>query len=261
MTFQIVSDLHLEAPAAYDLFEIPARAPFLALLGDIGNVKDAGLFSFLETQLGVFQVVFFLLGNHEPYHTNWTSAKERIHAFSQRVADRPGLGTFVFLDNSRFDVSDQVTVLGCTLFSRILREQENRVSFGVNDFIHMDDWTVEQHSEKHAADLAWLNSQIAQIAAAEPTRQIVVFTHHSPTFLPEAIAPAHANSPISSAFASDLSAEPCWTSPQVKLWAFGHTHHNCRFQSGQKTLLTNQRGYYFAQAAGFDPAFTITIAE
>lgn len=47
-SFQILSDLHLEAPKAYDLFDIVPKAPYLALLGDIGNVKDDGLFIFLE---------------------------------------------------------------------------------------------------------------------------------------------------------------------------------------------------------------------
>jgi len=38
MAVQIVSDLHLETPKAYDIFEIEPKAPVLALLGDIGNI-------------------------------------------------------------------------------------------------------------------------------------------------------------------------------------------------------------------------------
>ncbi|QPG94137.1 hypothetical protein C2857_004943 [Epichloe festucae Fl1] len=40
MDIQIFSDLHLESPKAYDLYNIPPKAPYLALalLGDIGNV-------------------------------------------------------------------------------------------------------------------------------------------------------------------------------------------------------------------------------
>ncbi|KAF2995302.1 hypothetical protein E8E14_003829 [Neopestalotiopsis sp. 37M] len=36
MSIQTISDLHLETPKAYDVHEIPAKAPYLALLGDIG---------------------------------------------------------------------------------------------------------------------------------------------------------------------------------------------------------------------------------
>lgn len=64
--FQILSDLHLESPSAYDVFKVSPKAPFLALLGDIGVVKDAGFIAFIQTQLRQFQIVFFLLGNHEP---------------------------------------------------------------------------------------------------------------------------------------------------------------------------------------------------
>jgi hypothetical protein len=38
MAVQILSDLHSEAPKAYDVFNILPKAPYLALLGDIGNV-------------------------------------------------------------------------------------------------------------------------------------------------------------------------------------------------------------------------------
>lgn len=70
MSVQIVADLHLEAPKAYDFFNITPRAPYLALLEDIGNVvphKD-DLFDFLLRQLGQFKIVFFVPGKHEPYH-------------------------------------------------------------------------------------------------------------------------------------------------------------------------------------------------
>ena len=71
--FQILSDLHLDEPSAYDVFTLPAQAPYLVLLGDIGRVQDDGLFLFLETQLRQFHTVFFLLGNHEPYDSDWTT--------------------------------------------------------------------------------------------------------------------------------------------------------------------------------------------
>lgn len=40
MAIQILSDLHLEAPKAYDVFDIISKAPYLALLNDIGNVAS-----------------------------------------------------------------------------------------------------------------------------------------------------------------------------------------------------------------------------
>jgi len=57
-TFQILSDLHLETPSVYDVFKVSPKAHFLALLGDIGVVRDAGFIPFIQTQLRQFQIVF-----------------------------------------------------------------------------------------------------------------------------------------------------------------------------------------------------------
>ena len=70
--------------------------------------------------------------------------------------------------------------------------------------------------------------------------------------------PRHAESAITSAFSTELSGEACFRSGKVKVWAFGHTHYTCDFAmeredgAGPLRLVTNQRGYYFAQAKGFD---------
>ena len=270
VSFQILSDLHLESPAAYDIFDIPTKATHLALLGDIGNVRDSGFFPFIEAQLRKFRTVFFLLGNHEPYHSSWAEVKRQIDKFSREVGQRAesdptsGLGKFVFLDQTRYDVSDDVTVLGCTLYSHVSAEQEGRVSFGLNDFYYINNWTIGNHNNAHAVDLAWLNNQVATISTSEPGRKIVIFTHHSPTTRhPRAVDPAHSGSAIGSGFASDLSGEECWKNAKVCMWAFGHTHFNFDFavQEGndhEKRIVSNQRGYYFKQARNFDVEKVVT---
>ncbi|EEP81350.1 predicted protein [Uncinocarpus reesii 1704] len=271
VSFQVLSDIHLEAPAAYDIFDIPAKATCLALLGDIGNIRDPGFFPFIETQLRKFRTVLFLLGNHEPFHSSWAEVRRQLNEFAREVAQRAerdptlGLGQFVFLDQTRYDVSDEVTVLGCTLYSHVVPEQEERVSFGLNDFYYIDGWTIASHNDAHAADLAWLNDQVATISNSEPRRRIVIFTHHSPiTQDPRAIDPVHSGSPISSGFASDLSEEECWRNANVCMWAFGHTHFNFDFMAEEgtgytKRIVSNQRGYYFKQAGDFDVEKVVTV--
>ncbi|KAH8645533.1 hypothetical protein BGZ60DRAFT_424983, partial [Tricladium varicosporioides] len=256
-TIQILSDLHLETPKSYDVFEIIPTSPYLALLGDIGCVKDEEYFIFLEQLLSNYKIVFLLLGNHEPYHSDWTNAKQKIRKFEQEVRENKAsqnLASFVFLDQTRFDLSPKLTILGCTLFSKILPSQMNDVSFGLNDFYHIQDWTVEQHNEAFAADLAWLNSEVTLIMDNEPERRVIILTHYSPSISPAVVDPVHSQSRISSGFASDLSGELCWTSGNVVVWAFGHTHFNCDFveEGSGKRVVTNQRGYYFQQAVRFD---------
>jgi predicted phosphodiesterase len=68
MHIQILSDLHLEmGRQGYGpdyQYDIPVRAEYLALLGDIGSTLDDRLFEWLKTQLKLFKVVYFVLGNH-----------------------------------------------------------------------------------------------------------------------------------------------------------------------------------------------------
>ena len=257
MHLKILSDLHLEAPVAYEVFKIsPDGVHHLALLGDIGHAKDPGLFQFLSQQLLQFAVVFFILGNHEPYHNDWAHAIAKFTEFSEEISSsqrphNPNLGEFVLLNRTRYDISSSVTVLGCTLFSRISPEQHDNVSFGMNDFYYIEDWSVEKHCEAHDLDVARLNDQVSTISSAEPHRTVVILTHYCPTKDLRTIDPAHGNSNISSGFSTDLTDHECWKSPSVKLWAFGHTHFNCDFKEREKRIFSNQRGYYFAQAASF----------
>lgn len=81
-----------------------------------------------------------------------------------------------------------------------------------------------------------------------PVAFTVIATHHSPTLDPRTIDPGYQGSSISSAFATDMSRDNCWTSPAVKVWAFGHTHYNCGFrdEATGKLVVANQRGYYCA---------------
>src|SRR5690242_18460127 len=70
---QVLSDLHLESPSAYDIFEVEPAAEYLALAGDTGRVKDAGLIAFLRKHLAKFKIIFFVIGNHEPYLSSWAT--------------------------------------------------------------------------------------------------------------------------------------------------------------------------------------------
>lgn len=58
--FQVILDLHLETSQLYD-FDIKQTAPNIALLGDIGQVIDDGVFIFLERLLSKYWNVFYLL--------------------------------------------------------------------------------------------------------------------------------------------------------------------------------------------------------
>ncbi|PMD49079.1 hypothetical protein L207DRAFT_414686 [Hyaloscypha variabilis F] len=270
MAVQILSDLHLEAPKAYDVFNITPKAPYLALLGDIGNIVShkGDCLAFLTRQLHQFRAVLFIPGNHETYHSNWPETLEILLAFEKDVSSNASLGDFILLDRAAYQLPDtNVLILGCSLFSSIAPENHMAVSHGLNDFFVTNDWDVDSHNEAHKRDLAWLNSRVAELEIEQSDVRIMIFTHWSPSTDVRAVDPRHATSSISSAFSTDLSEEKCFQSDKVKLWAFGHTHYNCDFivkrkgGAGALRLLANQRGYYFAQADGYDGEKTVDISD
>lgn len=212
---QILSDLHLEFPSAYDLFDIPAQAPYLALLGDIGNVKDDNLFTFIKAQLAKLQIVFFLwvtmsriVPIGQPCGTECKPSLTR--STRKETSRKPKTRRVRFPESNPARSLFDVTILGCTLYSQVTKAQEDHVSFGLNDFYHIRDWTVEDHCAAHQSDLEWLNQQVSEIVRSDPHRKIVVFTYHSPVAGDScAVDPVHANSPISPVFATDLTGSTC----------------------------------------------------
>ena len=109
--------------------------------------------------------------------------------------------------------------------------------------------------------MEWFDSQVETISRDKPARKVVILTHHLPTIYWESVNPKYENSTISSGFSTDLNDRTCWKNDKVKVWAFGHTHYNCDYvdDGTQKRVVTNQRGYYFAQAEGFEDGKIIEI--
>ncbi|KAK6527003.1 hypothetical protein TWF281_010199 [Arthrobotrys megalospora] len=258
---QVVSDLHLEAAFQYDAYELDPTAPYLALLGDIGNTRDPGLLRFLKQMLRQYELVFYVAGNHEPYHSDWDSTHSNLSEFANLVNTDPevGSGRLIYMNQTRYDITTDVTILGCVLFSAIDPMYMTDVRTNLNDFYNIRGWTVENHCSNHYSDLAWLNAQVSRIAAEEPARKIVIFTHYCPTS--DATEPKYKTSRITSGFTTDMSNEECWKAENVRVWAFGHTHFNYDVveEDTGKRIIANQRGYVFSLARGFVPGKTIEV--
>jgi hypothetical protein len=284
---QIMSDLHLETPRflpMYSDFHFDPKSTYLCLLGDIGSIHDNRLFHFLELQLQRFDIVFYVIGNHESYqdedsgsfkqqNNTYPAALSKMERFEASViaqrntalksSDNTPFGQFVLLNRRRFDLTENVTVLGCTLFSNIADSQKSAVSLFVSDFSKISEWTTDSHNSAHRVDLEWLNNEVDAISRNEPHRSIAVFTHYSPTSSPEANDPEEFEDPhgVQSAFVTNLEREVCWTSPSVKLWAFGHTHFNCDFVDPKvgTRVVANQRGYGREEAFDFEAEKVVVV--
>ena len=239
-----MSDLHLEVGQQYADFLIPAKAPYLILAGDIGRLKDYQPYlGFLIRQCNHFSKVFLVLGNHEFFGIS--------HAEGLRLARRlqvePGcIGKLHVMSRDRVDMesSSALTLLGCTLHSSIPSDAKALVQMKVNDFKHIEGWTVDDHNSEHQRDLEWLQREIQAIRSekSQIKRSILVITHHAPTTKGTS-RPSDLANPWNCAFSTDLLAHKALADTQ--LWVLGHTHFSCDFKQGHTRVVSNQRGYIF----------------
>ncbi len=236
VTFQVISDTHLEFNAEPPAFPVTAR--FLLLCGDIG-VPGKRYYAFLRAQSERYERVFVVYGNHEYYGGSSTDDP------SPATVGPPNV---VFLDRGAADAGG-VTVLGATLWSEVTDAVFARLA---DKTIRMDGarLTAARVREMHARDVAWLRESIA--AAPGP---VLVMTHHAPVMA--ANAGKYAVSPFKSAFATELQH---LFAPNVKAWAFGHTHIAFDETIDGVRLVANGYGYSDEIGKiGFDAAKVITI--
>ncbi|KAA1478524.1 Ser/Thr protein phosphatase superfamily protein [Dentipellis sp. KUC8613] len=263
MKIQLLSDLHLECERSnaepgkeFYHYEFPAAAEYLALLGDVGCTFQEEMFDWLRAQLPRFKRILFVPGNHEPYRSTIAESQARLKAFEHETN-----GRFILLNQTRYDLSPTVTVLGCTLWAALDPEYIDILSWALQDFKRIDDFNPETFVAMHRADVCWLNATIAQIAQDEPQRKVIVFTHHAPT-IEGTTDPKFSgtNHPTNSAFATELTKETCWTAGNVTLWACGHTHWCCDLVRSGVRVVSNQRGYRDG-GEGYDPTKVLVLED
>lgn len=243
--FQVLSDLHLEINQQYPSFEIPVCANSLILAGDVGRLADYDRYlEFLQKQTERFEIVFLVLGNHEFYKESFTMGLEK----AKQLEREPSLnGRLILLHQRRYDIPDShVTILGCTLWSKVPNEARDIVKSKIQDFRQIQDWTVDDHNAAHDADHAWLLREIQSICEEnqklrkqDQPRTILVVTHHAPS-LRKTSSPRNENNPWSCAFGTDLLSH---TAVGVKVWVFGHTHYTTEFVYRGTNVVSNQREY------------------
>lgn len=252
-TFQIQSDLHLEVGQQYSSFIIPPSAPYLILAGDIGRLIDYEPYlAFLAEQTAKFEKVFLTLGNHEFYGLSFLAGLEKARQLEKEAVLN---GRLTLLHQRRFDIpNSNIAILGCTLWSAVPVEAREVVRTKVKDFEEIKGWTVDDHNASHKADLVWLRNEALNIQQqnksrlkGEQARNILVVTHHAPS-IQETSSPKNIGNPWTSAFATDLLGDDCWS--ELKAWVFGHTHFTTQFEKNGIKVLSNQRGYVLPGSLG-----------
>jgi len=270
LTFQIISDIHLEINQKESANNIPVTAEYLALLGDIGRPHKQNYTEFLQVMSTRYKKVFVIAGNHEyynekknPYHIQFKRTMNDQRKCIKKVCQR--IPNVIFLDNSRYDLEDY-RILGTTLWTYIPERYQNRISMLINDYEHI---YIDQEEKRrltpadvnnmHTYAKNWLQQEIK--TAKEDNKKVIIFTHHSP-LRPDpnrteylTCDPKYINDQTNYAYCADLSS---LFDPVIKLWGFGHTHYPCDFIYGQTRVLSNPRGYY-NQVKTYNPGYVYII--
>jgi len=235
MTFQYVSDLHLEFPKNREFLAahpIEPVADVLLVAGDIVPFcemeKHHDFFDYLSDN---FEKTYWVPGNHEYYGFDLA---DKCGTFNEAIRHN------VFLVNNMSLVIHEIKLIFSSLWSRISKGNAATIQQQLNDFRNINyknkPLTVADYNGYHKESLHFLERELS--LSMHPKK--VVVTHHVPTF--RNYPANYLDSPISEAFATEL--DDLIESTQPVYWIYGHHHYNTRdFNIGNTWLLTNQLGY------------------
>lgn len=246
MQFQFASDLHLEFVTGTIDQIIEPSAPYLALLGDIGYPFSDIYQEFIGWCSKMFTKIFIISGNHE-YYVQHISARPTMNEIDNQIQKVCSLyPNVIFLNNSLCQLTDDIIILGTTLWSFIPPNDRPIIKHFMNDYRNiyaLNDTgkhrilvTPVDTTSIHVENVKWLNEQLNQ----HTNKTIIVLTHHLPSF--KLINEKYANEPSNSGFASNLD-HLMENHTNIKYWLCGHTHSCAKVMIGSTTCLINPCGY------------------
>lgn len=233
---QIISDLHLEfmkkLPKFLKYFK-KSDAEYLFLAGDIGYPQyphyNRGLFyQFISWCTDNYKKVFYILGNHEAYKTDYNLVRESI---KQIEKEKPN---FIFLEKGVISELENIKVIGCTLWSDIEIDAYYNMNDRHNIIINGQKLERIDLIKMHKDDKLWLEQNVDS--------NTIVMTHHLPSFdLIHTDFRKEEYKKYNTGYASNLDNIVC----HAKLWIYGHTHKSSDvILSNITRCICNPYGYY-----------------
>lgn len=251
---QIASDLHLECwPNPVDNWQdfLTPSAPYLALVGDICEVRHKELWcGFIQQLIPYWKHIFIVNGNHE-YYGGTVSKALRLQ--SSWIEEYKWSKTVHVLEKTGFDINEHVRVIGCTLWSRVPVWAERQVTEEINDYEQIHQCTVQDTNQWHEESVRWLFDEIDN-----SQKFLIVITHYAP-LMKKTSSPEYEEKElrmVNHAFASDLNG---LLQPPVMLWVFGHTHYVTDFfQPNGVRVVSNALGYQENEEYKIDKVVDLT---
>lgn len=249
MTYQIVSDLHIEYKndeILNPLDFITPKADILILAGDIGSLyKFKQLKSFLEQICPHFKATIYVPGNHEFYHQDGYKHQSLENLTIQLHSLQHQIKKLFILQQSHI-IIDDICFVGCTLWSKCLINIPRYI-------VRIPDMNTLIYIKKHDSDVNFLKKMIAWNNTNPNQKKMVVVTHHCPT---EKVLCANTKKDkFKSLYVSDL--EYLINKENVHTWICGHIHQNFDFMLNGTRVVGNQKGKPKDRIEDFSKEFVV----
>lgn len=249
---QFLSDIHLEFLKKENIPKLTPVAPYLALLGDIGNPFQENYKLFIDTVSKQFEHVFVISGNHEYYQLdedfqNMENIDKQIEQITKEYKN------VHYLNNKIYELGN-IIILGSTLWTHTPDYMKKKVTLSMNDYryIFQDDEliTTDMTNKWNDEAVIWLMEQIKKFA----DKDIIILTHHGPSY--EMLNPIYEGDTLNCAFANKLDK---MIQPPIKAWLSGHTHGCVDKKINSVMCMSNCLGYEDEFVKGFDPEKCVEI--
>ena len=242
MKVRLLSDVHLEF-GDYD----PGQGDVLVLAGDICVAESyENYHDFFVKCVENYNKVFYILGNHEHYHSTWGEAFWKLH---------DNLPKEVTLLNNTAVQYEGVNFVGATLwtnFNNMNLEDMDRARACMNDYHMVEGNDPTETLSEHLFTREWFEQALPTLNGP-----VFMITHHAPSFL--SVKGRYVGSePF---YASDMSSL-IHANPNVRWWAHGHVHESSDYYINNCRVITNPRGYHGVEEnRNFDPNFEIDLTQ
>jgi predicted MPP superfamily phosphohydrolase len=249
LEFQVFSDIHLEFnknPNSYP--KIEPLSPYIFLAGDIGKINNLAWENFIKYCSKNWLQVFYVLGNHEFYHSRLTMDKlnESYKIFLSKFSN------VHLLDNNSIDIQNtDFQVYGFTAWTPINFSSRSQAQCVINDYSNILYIKEDSHIKDYITPV-YINelsqNQINKFIEfiTKTTKQTIILTHFPPIKLgtsdPKYLTE---NSDFINQYFSwnNLIEDNNIPTTLINTWISGHTHWSYNFNKYNINFIANQIGY------------------
>ena len=189
MKFQYISDLHLEQG---NKFTITPEAPYLIIAGNLGYPFKNHYVDFIEHVSPQFEKIFLVMGNIEYHGNSFASIRRRIGEITTRFKN------VIFLDNGVYDVSDNLSIYGTTLWADLQGDMD-AFRYCIEDYQVIPAFAPEHSKNLHRVARRAFQTLLDRYP---PSQKWIVISH----FIPHKtlLDPMYQDHPMGTAHASDV---------------------------------------------------------